>query len=124
MKQKIQDESPERMLELIRMGHPDECGEPYSRHEVIQEFGRRGKEIFEALGWPTEDDAIYKNRYTGSEQTLIDTIFEDGGKFRKTKLNWWSAMGDWWPVDMWIPDDLLGCYKANPKLSSFFPELE
>jgi len=123
-KPNIESETPQRMFELIRMCHPDEHGEPYYRGEVLEEFRRRGKEIFEALGWPTGDDSIYKNRYTGGEDTLKNVCFDPGNNFRKAQMNFWSAMGDWWPVDLWVADSLLGDYKSKPKLSSFFPELK
>ena len=31
----IENESPQRMLDLIRMCHPNEHGEPYGRFDVI-----------------------------------------------------------------------------------------
>ena len=124
MQPDIKAESPQRMFELIRMCHPDEKGEPYYRGEVLDEFVRRGKEIFEALGWQTEDEAIYKNRYTGHEQTLKEVIYDDGAGVRKKKFNWWSAMGDWWPLALWVDDSLSGDHKSKPTLSSFFPELK
>lgn len=38
----IRKESSERILELIRMGYPQEKGEPYTRWVVMDEIDRRG----------------------------------------------------------------------------------
>lgn len=130
MKQKIQDESPERMLKLIRLCHPNEHGEPYFRLDVIEEFERRGIEILKALNWPIKPESVYKNRYTGGEETLAEMFGNDisAPAFIGPKLefiDWlqndsWSIVEHWWPVELWIPDDLLGDYKRNPTLNSFF----
>ena len=121
----IKEESPERMLKLIRLCHPNEHGEPYFRFDVIEEFERRGIEILKALGWPIKPESVYKNRYTGGEETLAEMFGADVGPKPDKFIDWlqndsWSLVEHWWPVKLWTPVDLLGDYKRNPTLTSFF----
>ena len=105
----ISKETPERLLELIRMGHPNQCGEPYSRFDVIAEIQRRHAEIFEALRWPTDPGSVYKNRYTASEKSLTQRY-----KGRYLSQNDYSfaewfrenapfILEHWYPLELWEP---------------------
>jgi len=122
----IKNESPERMFKLIRLCHPNEHGEPYGRGDIIEEFKRRGMDILLALDWPTEPEAVYKNRYTGGEETLAEMKGIRHSQFDPKDFEaWlqnesWSIIEHWWPIKLWVPDDLLGKYKENPTLNKFF----
>lgn len=107
-------ESPDRILFLIRLGHPTTKGEKYSRYDVIKEIERRGKPLLKALGWTTEDNSIYKNRYTGSERTLKELMSnEDGQRLRGESPNHqvFSIIEHWTPKHLWTDEDLFDEYK-------------
>jgi hypothetical protein len=59
----------------IRSGHPDDEGKKFLRSEMIGEFERRGKAVFDEMGWNTKPEAIYKNRYTGGEKPIEEEGF-------------------------------------------------
>lgn len=105
----LQAESAERLLKLIRMGHPNEKGEPYSRFEVMKEINKRPN-ILKDLGWTTEDDAIYLNLYTHSSKTLKDISYNihDG-------LNLWGVMEHWCPEAIWTDEFCFDEYNPNSK---------
>lgn len=108
----ISKEPAERLLELIRMGHPNQCGEPYSRFDVIKEIERRHREVFEAFGWPMDPDSIYKNRYTAREQTLHRRYEERAGYYQKHDFSEWLRenspfiLEHWYPLELWEPSAL------------------
>lgn len=70
----VESLSANEIKDLIRMGHPYERGQPYSRMEVMEEIERRGPSLLEELGWPTEMEALYRNRYVGEERTLYKCL--------------------------------------------------
>jgi len=119
MESDITQETPQRILQLIRLCHPDEYGEPYNRSEVIDEIKRRETILLQQLGWPDGDDAIYKNRYTGSEETLkeleLGSPYEERQN-RKERL--FSILGNWTPKAIWNSADLLDSYKSTLVTSS------
>jgi hypothetical protein len=118
---KLLEATPARLLFLIRLCHPKEKGEPYSRYEVIDEIRKRGPALLKELGWPDKDDSIYKNRYTGDEETLKD-ICGDVAWVEARTLDYELPflMENWSPKDIWTNEELLDCYKQNPKLTEFF----
>lgn len=64
--------------ELIESGGHPEIGKQTYRSEYIEEIQSRGREeVMKDLGWPTEDNALYRNRHTGDEQTLESLMFID-----------------------------------------------
>jgi len=98
----LENLSAKEMLDLIRMGHPYERGQPYSRMEVIDEIEKRGPALLEQLGWPTSDESVYRNRYTGDERTLRrlkNSYYEEG-----EKPDWWT---EWYElfsiIEHWEP---------------------
>lgn len=119
----IMEEPPERILDLIRMGHPGEHGELYNRFDVINEIRRRGLSLLDDYGWRIND--TYKNFYTGSEATLVE-MWEGSNycygpdHFRQWRYpcfrEWvryylFSIMEHWCPKGIWEPSQLHEDYK-------------
>jgi hypothetical protein len=119
---KLLEATPERLLFLIRLCHPKEKGEPYSRYEVIDEIRNRGPDsILTGLGWPYEDGSIYKNRYTGDEETIKEICGNVAWEEAKTlDYELPFLMENWSPKDIWTNEELLNDYKRNPKITDFF----
>ena len=87
------------------MHHP----EGYNRMDIIKEIQRRGVQMLKDLGWPTNEDAIYKNKYTGDEI-----------KLKEIQENLFSALEHWWPKEKFEGSQLLDEYKEKQaNLSSF-----
>jgi len=55
---KLREAAPEEIYRLLRLCHPNEQGEFYSRYEVMKEFMRRPEQIFDALKWPRNIEAV------------------------------------------------------------------
>jgi hypothetical protein len=116
------------LLRLIRLCHPDEHGEPYSRWDVMEEIGRRGKQVLIELGWPTDDEAIYKNRFTGDEEPLKQVYgwydgYDECAGHKDYNLNGqaFSIMEHWWPKDKFEGSELFDEYKIKQSgLSKWF----
>ena len=95
------------LFRLIRLCHPDRCGEPYSRYEIIREIKRRGLIIFEAMGWPCENLSKYKNRYTASVETLQEMYEHRAGSSWRMIFEEWvidnafSILEHWYPEELW-----------------------
>ena len=66
----LKNETPQRILELMRMCHPDEKGEKYLRGEVIEEAEKRNLVILKALGWETFQGLKEKQRFLRVQSTL------------------------------------------------------
>ena len=68
----ITDLTAKQILEMTqcRSGHPNEEGYPYTRGNMLSECRRRGKALLEELGWPSDPQAVYWNRYTNGPETL------------------------------------------------------
>ena len=50
----------EELKRLIRLGHPNQHGEAYTRFEVIKQISQTGLQILEDLGWPSDMNSNYK----------------------------------------------------------------
>lgn len=124
--------SAERMLHLMRLCHPMEHGEPYGRWEVMEEVQRRAFGIFDGLKWPRNPEAVYKNRYTANEQTLVEMFGEDNVwhshqeqqekriAFEEWLIDYsWSIIEHWTPIEIWTEVDLLDSYKRRPTLEKW-----
>lgn len=83
-------------------GHPHETNEASDRFVYIEELARRGfKNILLELGYSTDENTMWRNRYTGSEQTLesLLTPTEYGAQYRaETKDNQFPYV-----LESWIP---------------------
>ena len=124
--------TPEQLLEWIKIGHPNEKGIPYGRFEVMDEIRRRPFEIFDKLGWPRDKDAVYKNRYTGSEITLGnkwggDCHRDHFDSFEEWfKADAWSILEHDIPIAIWTDVDCFEEYKINTpnKLTGYMEKKE
>ena len=98
----IEHETSQRLFDLIRMTHPNEHREPYSRMDVICEISRRGFSVMSDIGFSTDRSHIYKNRYTGEEVTLEYLL--SGRKYKtinSTPEEWiFGVIEDWYPVEL------------------------
>ena len=114
--------TPQRMLELIRMGHPTEKGEPYRRGEIMDEIRKRPEEIFDALKWPRSKESKYKNRFTGDETTLAE-MAEDNTSWQtrnqSDEFNVWFKeeavfiLEHWLPKEIWNEADVFEEYRTD-----------
>ena len=114
----LTEETAERILYLIRLCHPDEKGETYTRSEMITEVQRRGLQLLKDLGWNTSLGSIWKNRYTGSEEkfaNLLHIIKDENEKARGESLYHQLPfiIEHWTPKELWTDEDLNGEYKSK-----------
>jgi len=123
----IQQESAERLRYLMSLGHPGESREPYNRWQTMDECKRRGKQLFLDLGWPVEPGSIYKNKYTGDEDTLDHELRNMVMQSDKDKpfeemfsIQGWAVMEHCWPKEFW--NDSQMCQEYKSKLSYFKDE--
>ena len=121
---KIQEETAQRLLELIRMCHPDEHNERYSRFDVAMEIERRGLQILKDLGWATAFGTIWKNRYTGSEETFAERmcfVKDENQKFRKEGMfhELPYTIENWTPKEIWTDVDCHAEYKLKANLNGW-----
>lgn len=74
---------------LIRLGHPNSHGEPYSRFQIMHKITERGKAILSDLRWPDKDTSKYANRYTGGVETLKEILDskDDGLNPMRTEMH-------------------------------------
>jgi hypothetical protein len=118
---RLMEATPDMLLRLIRLCHPCEKGEPYKRWEVIDEIRKRGVILLSQLGWPDKDDSIYKNRYTGHEETLKEMYSKCAQELWRTLIHDLPfVMEHWSPKEIWTDEDVFNEYKRSPKLTSFF----
>ncbi|MEO9870385.1 MAG: N-6 DNA methylase [Ekhidna sp.] len=75
------------LFELSQMPHPNEYQIEVNRSTLLEEWSKRGKSLFEELGFPTDLNYPYVNRHAGykSVDTLEDILGESGDK-------WWSVV--------------------------------
>jgi uncharacterized protein YqiB (DUF1249 family) len=80
--------SPTEMFELIQFGHPSEHGIDVDRISLLNEWEKRGRNIFKALGFPTDDIYPYVNLYLGYEsvEPLKEMLFDNN----KEGDEWWA----------------------------------
>lgn len=127
----LESASPIALFELIQFGHPNEYGIDVSRSELIKEFEKRGKSIFQAIGFPTDEIYPYVNLHTGYEsvEPLNEMLFDNN----KEGDEWWTIAEHCRPVadakkGMKIIDQLIQKEKqemktyVNPKTGK--PKLE
>lgn len=113
-KPKLEQETAQRLKELIRMGHPSEKDEPYSRFDVIHEIERRGwKQMLIDLDIPVDLNLIWKNRYTGCEQTLQEILTMEGYHELKANSQIPFALENWEPKETWEDSEMFEDYKKK-----------
>ena len=118
----ITKETAKRILFLIRLSHPNEHGEEYTRWVVMEEIERRGVDLLKELGWWGEGfEGIWKNRYTATEETLKQILHhhysEERDKEVMTQL--FSAVENYTPKEFWTEADCLSEYKKKATLSGW-----
>ncbi|MCR6637469.1 MAG: hypothetical protein NVV82_00305 [Sporocytophaga sp.] len=80
--------SPSQMFELLQFSHPTEYKIKIDRMDLLLEWEKRGKTIFEKLGFPTDINYPYVNVNTGyrSVYTLGHNINEE-----RENVQWWAC---------------------------------
>jgi len=121
----IKTESDDRILKLIRMCHPTEKGEIYSRYDVMEEIERRGFDLLKGLNWTINLDSIYKNRYTGSLATLKDQLLkvktELGQETEYIDLGQlFGVLEHYYPIGIWNDSDMFEEYKNKTTQERLF----
>ncbi|MBN4062177.1 N-6 DNA methylase [Bacteroidales bacterium AH-315-I05] len=86
-----------QMFHLMQMPHPTEHGIDVNRSDMLAEWKKRGKEIFEQLGYPTDEYYPYVNIHTGYK-----SVSKLGKILRSMSTShpnsWWSAAESYRPV--------------------------
>lgn len=84
------------MFQLIQFSHPKDYGIRLSRNSMLEEWEKRGRDIFIELGYPVDEEYPYVNIYNGykSIDTLGEIIHEDMGGEKK----WWNCPATYRPV--------------------------
>ena len=118
---KLNEETAERILKLMRMCHPDEKGEPYTRWDLINEVERRNLALLKALGWNTNLNAIWKNRYTAHEETFLNLLNKWRSPNRKESLfhELPFIIENWTPKEHWTDKDCMEEYNPKSKLNAW-----
>ena len=107
------------ILRLIRLCHPNEKGEPYSRSEVMDEIQRRRLSLLKEIGWSINLDSIYKNRYTAHEETLKQLLIGYGKGRIAECSELFSVMEHCTPKELWVDDDVMNEYNPKGKLDGW-----
>lgn len=74
------------------------------RERIIEEIEKIGVENwFKARGLPTDDNSVWKNRYTGDEITLKEDIhqFDNGHLECSINTRGYYLWENWLPIEMW-----------------------
>ena len=92
----LDNASPIALFELMQFSHPSEYGIDVSRGALITEFEKRGKSIFKAIGYPTDDNYPYANLYLGYEsiEPLKEMLFDNN----KDGDEWWAIAENARPI--------------------------
>lgn len=80
--------SPIAMFELMQFAHPTDYGIKVNRMDMLNEWEKRGRSIFKAIGFPTDDLYPYVNLYLGYEsvEPLKEMLFDNN----KNGDEWWA----------------------------------
>ncbi|WP_271769113.1 Eco57I restriction-modification methylase domain-containing protein [Aquimarina algiphila] len=87
--------SAKELFELVQMAHPNDYGFLVTRSAMLREWERRGKEMFEELGFPTDPNYLFVNLNRGykSVYPLQSIIDEERGR-----QSWWHAATMYRPI--------------------------
>jgi len=84
------------LFELMQMAHPSDYGINVSRSAMLHEWEKRGKELFEQLGYPVDNNYPYVNLYLGYES--IESLGEILSDNNKENNQWWALAEHYRPV--------------------------
>jgi len=123
----LKKETAKRILYLIRLGHPTEKGELYNRYQVMEEIENRGFDLLKELGWNTDLESLYKNRYTGgvySLSSLIPPKKERGLLDKQEDIvnlgQLFSVLEHYSPLELWGDEEMFEEYKNKTTQESLF----
>tara|TARA_R110000803_G_scaffold78075_2_gene143096 strand:- start:6867 stop:15596 length:8730 start_codon:yes stop_codon:yes gene_type:complete len=80
----------EQLYLLSQMAHPTDFGFTVHRSKVMDEWRKRGEQVFKELGFPTDPNYPYKNVHTQKTISPLKTPL-DGN-------NWWSVAEHQLPI--------------------------
>jgi len=119
----LKDKTAKEILSLLKSSLKNNNNQTL-RGECIDEIKRRGaKQILKDLGWPDNKEGIYKNRYTGSEETLEEMYNSRCGP--DADFDVWLEetvpfiMENWLPKDEWVVDECFDEYLPKNKLTGW-----
>ncbi|HUS50528.1 MAG TPA: hypothetical protein VMZ91_10210 [Candidatus Paceibacterota bacterium] len=115
----IQEETPQRILQLIRMCHPNEKGEKYTRSEVIAEIKRRGLPLLKELGWSWDLKHLYKNRYVGGVETLKKLLTEYSSYTILNSEGLFAVLENYTPIELWTDEACFDEHNPKTKLTNY-----
>ena len=93
---KLSKASALEMFELVQMAHPNEYGIDVGRSAMLNEWEKRGKELFKKLGYPTDNIYPYINLHLGYES--IEPLGEILSDNNKEGNEWWAVAEHCRPV--------------------------
>lgn len=84
------------MFEIVQISHPTDYGINVNRIVMLEEWENRGRELFEALGFPTNENYPYVNLYTGYEsvEPLKEILFDGNTEGNE----WWTVAELYRPI--------------------------
>lgn len=84
------------MLQIVKMSHPTDYGIDVGRSDMLREWERRGKSLFQQLGYPVTRKYPYLNINLGylAVESLEDILFDNN----KDGNQWWSVADNWFPI--------------------------
>lgn len=91
---KISDENLNKvsglaLFQLSQMAHPKDYGIDVNRSSLLEEWGNRGPEAFEEIGFPTDLNYPYVNIHTGYKS--VSTLGAEVG-VNEDRHKWWSVV--------------------------------
>jgi len=114
--------SGEEIIRIMCLGHPQEHGEPYNRTEIMDECSRRGFSLLKEVNWPSDLEAIYRNKYTADEETVNEILSQFWVEERDGKLEekTWSLVEHWLPKDKWVDKECFPEHNPKKTLAGWF----
>ena len=90
--------------------------------EIIEKIGV--EKWFKLKGYPTNEESIWKNRYTGNETTLKEEVgnkfIDDKGIEKQGFYLWLNHL----PIDIWTDKYLFDCYRKQEDTTEEIKDLE